>query len=206
MVRVKICGITNIDDAMAAVDAGADALGFIFVQQSQRYIAPSDAAGIIRELPPFVSTVGVFVNAVRGLVEGAIGLSGVGVLQFHGEEEPGHCASYGVPYIKAFRMKDEGSLAAMDRYRAASAVLLDTYDKEEHGGTGRTFNWDLAAGAADKHRLILAGGLTPDNVAEAVRKVRPYAVDVSSGVEISKGKKDHDAVSRFVEAAKTALD
>jgi phosphoribosylanthranilate isomerase len=206
MVRVKVCGITNMDDAMVAVEAGADALGFIFVQNSPRYIPPGDAGSIIRELPPFVSTVGVFVNAVRGFVEGAVGLSGVRLLQFHGEEEPGHCGSYGLPYVKAFRVKDEGSLALIDGYLNASAMLLDTYDEKEHGGTGRTFNWELAAKAAEEYRVILAGGLNPDNVADAVRMVRPYAVDVSSGVESTKGKKDHDAVRRFISAAKCVLD
>ena len=202
--KIKICGITNMEDAMAAADAGADALGFVFFEESPRYIDPVRAGEIIDALPPFISAVGVFVDADENFVKYAVNESGVGILQFHGSEPPDYCDSFGMPYVKALRVKDMESLSALNEYKYAAAFLLDTYSEEEPGGTGMTFNWDMAA-AASRGRstggpIILAGGLTAENVAEAIRKVRPYAVDVSSGVEARKGKKDAEKIRRFITA------
>lgn len=202
MTRVKICGITNLEDALFAVAQGADALGFVFYKGSPRYIEPEKAGGIIRALPPFVTTVGVFVDAPEVFVRDAVRLSGIRVLQFHGDETPEYCRSFGIGYIKASRVRDAGSLAALEGYHDASAFLLDAYSEKGLGGTGETFDWDAAVTAKKFGRVILAGGLTPDNVAAAVVKVKPYAVDVSSGVEASKDKKDHEAVKRFIANAK----
>ena len=204
-VRVKICGITNIADAVAAVDAGADALGFMFCETSKRHIALNAAAAIIRELPPFVSKVGVFVNATQDFVLRAVAEAGIDTLQFHGEETPEFCARFAQSkVIKAFRVRDAESLRACLDYRDY-AWLLDSYVEGAHGGTGVSFKWDVAEEATKLSRMIvLAGGLKVENVAEAVRKVRPYAVDVSSGVELVPGKKDHAKVREFVAAAKMA--
>ena len=201
MVRVKICGITNLPDALQACECGADALGFVFFTESPRSVGFEAAAGILRALPPFVTTVGVFVNPTRAEVGEAL-RAGVRVLQFHGDEESGFCGSFGVPYVKGFRVREAGCLSGLERYKDASALLLDAYSEKEYGGTGQTFNWDAAVYAKRAGRVILAGGLTPDNVASAVEHVQPYAVDVSSGVEAEKGIKDHDAVKRFIHAAR----
>jgi len=202
MLRVKICGITNMDDAIHAAECSADALGFVFYKGSPRYIRPEDAGDIIKALPPFLTPVGVFVDAEEVYVEEVAALSGIRALQFHGEETPGYCGSFGVPYIKGFRVRDMESLAGIEGYAGASAYLLDAYSEKELGGTGMTFNWDAAVYAKRFGRIVLAGGLTPDNVAKAVETVRPYAVDVASGVEASKGKKDHEKVRRFIAEAK----
>ncbi len=203
VVRVKICGITNLDDALQAVQAGADALGFVFYRESPRVVTPDEAGAIIRRLPPFVTPVGVFVNARADEVSEAVARSGVRVLQFHGGETPEFCRSFGLPYVKAFRVRDLASLDCMEHYPDAAAFLLDAYSEDAFGGTGRTFNWDAAIYAKRFGRIILAGGLTPDNVARAAGHVMPYAVDVSSGVEAAKGKKDHEAVKKFIIAAKS---
>ncbi len=200
--RIKICGITNMEDAMAAADAGADALGFVFFEKSPRYIDPVRAGEIIDALPPFISTVGVFVDADENFLKRAVNESGVGILQFHGSEPPDYCASFGMPYVKAFRVKDMESLGALKEYKYASAFLLDAYSAEEPGGTGLTFDWDMAAAAGPFGPIILSGGLTAGNVAEAIRKVRPYAVDVSSGVEARKGKKDGELMRGFISAVR----
>lgn len=202
MVRVKICGITDLGDALWAVEQGADALGFVFYKASPRYVDPVEAGRIIAELPPFVTAVGVFVNNEEDFVKHSVNESGVHVLQFHGSEKPGYCASFGMPYIKAFRVRGMESLEGMELYKEASAFLLDAYSEKELGGTGTSFNWDTAVFAKKYGRIVLAGGLTPLNVAEAVRHVTPYAVDVSSGVEVSKGKKDRAAVRAFIANAK----
>jgi len=201
MVRVKICGITNMEDAQYAAAQGADALGFVFYKGSPRYIDPVKAGEIIESLPPFIKTVGVFVDAHEAEVRDAVFKSGVSLLQFHGSETPAFCGSFGMDYIKAFRVKDRESLSSLGEY-GASAYLLDTYSEMGFGGTGEVFNWDDAVYAKRMGRIILAGGLTPDNVAEAVARVNPYAVDVASGVEAEKGKKDFGAVSRFIANAK----
>ena len=203
MVRVKICGITILEDALQAEQAGADALGFVFYKASPRAVTPDEAGGIIRRLPPFVTPVGVFVNAPEAEVADAVKRSGVRVLQFHGSEAPEYCRSFGMPYVKAFRVRDLGSLECMEGYPDAAAFLLDAYSEDAFGGTGLTFNWDAAIYAKRFGRIILAGGLTPENVAHGAGHVMPYAVDVSSGVEAAKGKKDHEAVRKFIAAAKS---
>jgi phosphoribosylanthranilate isomerase len=201
-VKVKICGITTIGDAVAAVEAGADALGFMFYEPSPRHLTIPAAAEIIRELPPFVTKVGVFVNPTREEVRKAMAECGVGALQFHGDEAPEFCRQFGLKAIKALRVRDEASLQQMAAYRS-EAWLLDSYVPGKLGGTGAQFNWQIASEAVKLNRMvILAGGLTPENVAQAVREVRPYGVDVSSGVESAPGKKDHAKVRAFVQAAR----
>ena len=203
-VKVKICGITSTTDALAAVDAGADALGFMFYAPSPRFVKHESAAEIIRELPPFVAKVGVFVDPTEAEVRKAIEECGLDTLQFHGDEPPEFCRRFGLKVIKAFRIRDAESLQAAEAY-PTEAWLLDSYVSGQLGGTGARFNWDLATEAARKHRsVILAGGLTPENAAEAVRKVRPYGLDVSSGVESAPGKKDAAKVAAFIAAAKGA--
>jgi phosphoribosylanthranilate isomerase len=205
MIKVKICGITNLEDALTAIDAGADALGFVFHAKSPRHVFPEQAAAIIRHLPPFVETVGLFVNEPLDTVNGTADLCGLDLVQLHGEEKPGYCDSVRRRVVKTFRVKDITSLEPMRDYRVA-AFLLDAWSPAAHGGTGQTFNWEIAACAAQSNRIILAGGLTPGNVAEAVRKVRPYGVDVSSGVEFGPGKKDSRRIADFISNAKSALD
>lgn len=203
-VKVKICGLTNLPDAQAAVAAGADLLGFIFAVASPRRLTVEAAAEIAREIPPHILKVGVFVNPTEDLVMQALRECELGLLQFHGEEAPEFCTSFGVMNMKAFRIRDERSLKALKDY-PTDAWLLDTYSEKQAGGTGQTFNWDLAVAAKQLGRpIFLAGGLTPDNVAEAVRRVQPFAVDVSSGVELAPGKKDHGKVEAFIRAAKAA--
>lgn len=201
---VKICGITNVDDALAAAEAGADALGFNFCESSPRHVPVATAAQITRALPPRVVKVGVFVNAPEELVVRAMGECGLNLLQFHGDESPEYCRQFGLMSMKAFRMRDAASLAELAKY-PTDAWLLDAYAPDKAGGTGEKFNWDLAVEAQRLGRpIFLAGGLTPDNVGEAVRKVRPYGVDVASGVEATPGKKDLAKVKAFIAAAKGA--
>lgn len=201
-VIVKICGITNATDALAAADAGANALGFMFYEPSPRHITIEAAAAIIRELPPFIVKTGVFVNPSEDLVMRAIGECGLNLLQFHGEEPPEFCTQFGLMSMKAFRVRDAESLKSLPAY-ATDAWLLDAYTAGKRGGTGETFNWDLALEAKKLGRpIFLAGGLTPENVSDAVRKVSPYGVDVSSGVEAAPGKKDPDKLRKFIGAAK----
>jgi len=201
--RVKICGITRAEDALMAVEAGADALGFIFYPKSPRYITPEEARLIKTKLPPFVATVGVFVDEDPGRVMKIASEAGLGAVQLHGHETPAYCANMGINVIKALRVRDEGDIRAMAGYEV-SAFLLDTYKEGQMGGTGEVFDWDLALKAVKcgKTPIILSGGLTPDNVARAVEKVRPYAVDVSSGVEVQPGVKDRDKVRDFIENVK----
>lgn len=201
-VRVKICGITNLADAQLAIAAGADALGFNFYEKSPRFIPPNGAAEISRVLPPFTLRVGVFVNPAEELVRRAMGECGLGLLQFHGDELPEFCMQFGVMSMKAFRVRDAGSLKELPKYQT-DAWLLDAYASDSLGGTGEKFNWDLAVEAQKLGKpVFLAGGLTPENVAEAIRRVQPFGVDVSSGVETSPGKKDHAKVRAFIRAAK----
>jgi phosphoribosylanthranilate isomerase len=203
MVRIKICGITNLEDALAAVDYGADALGFIFVQESPRFILPEKAKEIISYLPPFVTTVGVFVNEVPGKIMETAGFTGIDVVQMHGDEPPHECSVWH-RVIKAFRVRDFTDLKPLEKYKC-SAFLLDTYSPESFGGTGQIFNWDIAVEAKRFGRIILSGGLNLDNIEKAIRWVRPYAVDVSSGIEEEKGKKDLKKMKAFIEKAKTCL-
>jgi len=200
--KVKICGITNLDDATAAVEAGADALGFMFYEPSPRHVQIECVAKIVQKLPLWVLKVGVFVNPDPELVMTALGNCGLNLLQFHGEESPDFCASFGVMSMKAFRLKDSGSLLSIPNYRT-DVYLLDSYVAGKQGGTGEKFNWNLAVEAKKFGKpIFLAGGLTPQNVGEAVKEVQPYGVDVSSGVELSPGKKDHGKIWRFIEAAR----
>lgn len=201
MIRIKICGITNIEDALAAVKAGADALGFVFYKQSPRNISPEQASAIIRCLPPFVQIVGLFVNEQLTVVNSIADRCGLDVVQLHGDETPEFCAGVKRRTIKAFRVRDQSSLDQIGEYDVA-ACLLDAWSPAARGGTGETFNWEIAAAAATERCIILAGGLTPDNVAEAVKAVRPYAVDVSSGVESAPGRKNSYKVLRFIRAVK----
>jgi phosphoribosylanthranilate isomerase len=204
MVRVKICGITSVDDAIVAVDAGADALGFVFFARSPRNILTEEAAGIIRQLPPLVQTVGLFVNEDADVVNRIADECGLDIVQLHGDETPAYCDGIRRRVLKAFRVQNLQSLETMGNYRVAG-YLLDAWKKDAYGGTGHTFDWELAKGAAAHGPLVLAGGLDPGNVAEAVRRVRPYAVDVSSGVESAPGKKDRQKVQEFISRAKEAL-
>ena len=201
--KIKICGITNVADALAAVDAGADALGFVFYEASPRFVPQKVVAEIVRALPPFVAKVGVFVNATADAINRVVDECGLDTLQFHGDEPPEFCRRFRIKTIKAFRIRDARSLERMAPYHS-EAWLLDTFVAGKLGGTGEQFNWDLAREAVGRNpRVILAGGLTPDNVAQAVRQVRPFAVDVSSGVELSPGKKDHAKIRAFITAVRS---
>jgi phosphoribosylanthranilate isomerase len=200
MLRVKICGITSLEDALAAAEAGADALGFVFAP-SPRRIAPEAAAAIIRELPPFVTTVGLVVDQDPTPILTACPLD---VIQFHGSEPPEAVAALARRAYKAFRLRTEADLEPLARYECA-AHLLDAFVPGVAGGTGQAFPWELAVSArAPGRRIIVAGGLTPANVAECVRVTRPYGVDVSSGVEAAPGRKDAAKVRDFIQAARTA--
>ncbi len=204
MVRIKICGITNSGDALLAADLGAHALGFNFYKKSPRYISPDQARHIIGQLPPFVAAVGVFVDEDAAKVREIASLAGLEWLQLHGKESPEYCRSLGCRVIKGFRVQDRGSLAILAEYRdAVQAFLLDNYRPGLPGGTGETFDWALAQEARKFGPIILAGGLTPDNVAEAIRVARPAAVDVASGVEAAPGKKDPVKLKAFIEAVKS---
>lgn len=203
-VRVKICGITSLEDARAAVTAGADALGFMFYTPSPRCVDADTAAAICRALPPWVTRVGVFVDAAEEFIREIVSRCGLGALQFHGQETPEFCRRFVLPVVKAFRIRDPDSLAALPAYDTA-AWLLDSFVSGQWGGTGATFNWDLAAAAAHLGRpVILAGGLTPENVAGALRRVRPYGVDVSSGVESAPSRKDAGKLQAFIAAVRAA--
>ncbi len=196
--RVKICGITRLEDAMAAVNAGADALGFVFYPPSPRNIGVEQARRIVAELPPFVTTVALFVDADRESIAEVMQKVQIDRIQFHGNETPAYCVQHGRPWIKAIRMKDDVDLDRLARdYEQASALLLDAYRPGVPGGTGEAFDWDRVP----EHlvgKIILAGGLTPENVSEAIRRVRPWAVDVSGGVEAGKGIKDKQKMQKFM--------
>jgi len=202
--KVKICGITNLADAQAAVEAGADAIGFIFYEKSPRFVTIEQAAEISKQLTSFIMRVGVFVNAPEEFVLRAISEVGLTMLQFHGHEKPEYCTQFGLMSMKAFPMRNEESLKKISDYQT-DAYLLDAYMENQLGGTGKTFNWDLAVEAQKFGKpIFLSGGLTPENVAGAIKKVQPFAVDVSSGVESSPEKKDDAKVKAFISAAKSA--
>ena len=204
IVRVKICGVTNATDAVAAAESGADALGFMFFAGSKRHVSRPAAAAIIRELPPLMAKVGVFVNATADDIRRVVAETGIDTLQLHGEEPPEFCAQFApLKVVKAFRLQDRASLEDCRRY-PAHAWLLDSFVAGAHGGTGVVADWNLAEAAARWHRLvILAGGLRVETVAEAVRRVRPFAVDVSSGVESAPGQKDHTKIRAFIQAVRS---
>jgi len=200
-VRVKICGITNSEDAHAAVEYGADALGFVFAK-SPRQITKEQARDIIAELPPFVSPVGVFADEKADMIKEICDFCGIQTVQLHGNEQPSYLKELeGYKLIKAFRVKEEDDLKQLANYKP-HAFLLDSYVKGVMGGTGVSFNWEIARQAHKYGTIILSGGLTPKNVKEAIQMVKPYAVDVSSGVESSPGKKDKSLLKRFIANAK----
>ena len=202
--RVKICGVTNVADALAAAEAGADMIGLMFYERSPRCITLQTAVEISRALPPFVLRVGVFVNPAEELVLRALGDCNLSLLQFHGDEPSEFCMQFGLMSMKALRVRDAESLKALENFHT-DAFLLDAYSKSGLGGTGEKFNWDLAVKAQKFGKpIFLAGGLTPENVADAVAKVRPFAVDVSGGVESAPGKKDHAKVKAFIQAVRNA--
>lgn len=201
-VRVKICGITRLQDLHAACEAGADALGFVFYEKSPRHVSMATATALVRELPPFVQSVGLFVNAEPAFIEAVLQAVPLDLLQFHGDESAADCMRYGRPYIKAVRVTPSTDLlkCAAD-FETARGLLLDAYVPGVPGGTGERFDWSLIPPDLPKP-VILSGGLTPANVADAVAQVRPWAVDVSSGVEAAKGIKDPHHVAQFIAKAK----
>lgn len=204
MTRIKICGMTRLDDALHAARSGADAIGLIFYAGSARHVAIDTARDIALRLPPFVTRVGLFVNASAETVRATLRQVPLDLLQFHGEESAEFCRQFGRAYIKALRVKPGVDLLQYaGLYAEAAALLLDTYVDGAHGGTGHTFDWGLIP-ASVPLPIILSGGLTPDNVTEAVRQVRPWAVDVSSGVERAKGIKDPEQVTRFIQGVRNA--
>ena len=219
MIRVKVCGITNGQDARAAVDAGADALGFIFVENTPRFVTPEQVAPIVRQLPPFVTAVGVFWDHPAGHVKAVAEACGLRALQFHGAEAPEDLGDYALPVIKTVKMPPASTVEGLPEYRmtdraeilryrhVASAILLDSVARWSEGETREPLEWTLArtiVSHGGPTPVILSGGLSPDNVARAVAVVRPYGVDVNSGVEASPGRKDHDKVRRFVAEARRA--
>jgi len=197
--RVKVCGITRVEDALNAVESGADAIGLVFYEKSPRYITVKKAVEIAESLPPFVSKVALFVNASDEVIRTVLDIVPVDILQFHGEESQKICQGYGWPYIKAIRMRDDVDLLKLSHvYADASALLLDSFVEGTQGGTGQKFDWSRVPADLDKP-IILAGGLTAENVAAAITEVSPYAVDVSGGVEIEKGIKDAAKIEEFIQ-------
>lgn len=205
--RVKICGITTPAAALAAAHAGADAIGLVFYAPSPRAVSVEEAAEIVAALPPFVSAVGLFVNAEPALVDKVLARVPLDLLQFHGDETPAYCGNFGKPWLKAIRVRPDTYIPGlMDEFHAARGILLDAWHEDVYGGSGRSFDWDLlraqrgsdSAGAADGSRIILAGGLRPDNVAQAIRTAMPWGVDVSSGVETAPGVKSEPLINAFM--------
>jgi phosphoribosylanthranilate isomerase len=204
VVRCKICGITRLEDALAAVDAGADAIGLVFYAKSPRAVTVQQAQAIVAGLPPFVTTVGLFVDCQRSELNAILDAVPLDLLQFHGDESPAACEGFRRPYIKALRVRPGDDVAArIGLYGSAAGVLLDTFVPGVPGGTGEAFDWSLVPQGLTVP-IILAGGLTPENVRAAIEQVRPYAVDVSGGVEASKGVKDSDKIHAFVRAVRSA--
>ncbi|MNQ23810.1 N-(5'-phosphoribosyl)anthranilate isomerase [compost metagenome] len=204
VVRCKICGITRVEDALAAVEAGADAIGLVFYAKSPRAVTVPQAQAILAALPPFVTTVGLFVDSARSELDAILDVLPLDLLQFHGDESPSACEGFGRPYIKALRVRPGEDIAArIGLYGSAAGVLLDTFVPGVPGGTGEAFDWSLVPHGL-RMPIILAGGLTPGNVRAAIEQVRPYAVDVSGGVEASKGLKDSDKIHAFVHAVRGA--
>jgi len=196
--RVKICGITRSEDAITCVEAGADAIGLVFYAKSPRFVSHETAANLVALLPPFVTTVGLFVDESADYVNKVLEQVPLDCLQFHGDERAQYCEQFKRPYIKAIRVKEDTNVSTMTtQYASAQALLLDTYVANTPGGTGQTFNWQLVP-EQNNMTIILAGGLTPENVAAAITAARPYAVDVSGGVEQAKGIKDHNKIKQFI--------
>ena len=204
MTAIKICGITRTQDALTAAGCGANAIGLVFYAQSPRYVTPQRAAEIMRVLPPFVMSVGLFVDAVANEVTQTLAQARVDLLQFHGNEAPAYCRQFGVPYLKALRVRPGLDLLQYARdYHDAKALLLDAYVEGTHGGTGATFDWALIPKNLPLP-VVLSGGLTPKNITAAIQAVRPWAVDVSSGVELQKGVKDAAKIAAFVHGVRNA--
>ncbi|QRV23903.1 phosphoribosylanthranilate isomerase [Marinomonas foliarum] len=200
--RVKICGITNLEDAMMACKHGADAIGFVFYEKSPRYVSPETANSIVEQLPPFVTPVALFVDASASLIESVVSANARWMIQFHGVESESECCRYKRPYMKALRVKQGDNVSALvDQYPSALAILLDAYKAGVPGGTGEVFDWCLIPEGLSKP-IVLAGGLTGENVKQAIEQVSPYAVDVSGGVELSKGIKSEPKVQEFIRGAK----
>jgi phosphoribosylanthranilate isomerase len=212
MVKVKICGITNLEDAKSAAEVGADAIGFIFYKESPRYIPVQKAADIIRAIPPFVLTVGVFVNETPEIIHEAVKRCNLSLVQLHGDETPEFCGSLNLRAIKAIRVFREEDLKPIDAF-PVEGILVDSYQPGQFGGTGLAINWKIlkgiskcGTGCPPKTRpVILSGGLTPQNVEEAIETVSPYAVDVSSGVEKEPGKKDREKMKQFIQNARGTI-
>lgn len=200
--RIKICGITRVEDARAAVELGADAIGLVFYAPSPRNVSLDQARAVVAAVPPFVTVVGLFVDPAPQQVESVLRQCCINLLQFHGDEAPAFCGAFGLPYIKAARVRADADLVQyLTPYSAAKGWLLDAYHEQLYGGTGASFDWNLIP--QDLARpVILSGGLTPENVGAAVRQVRPWAVDVSSGVEASKGIKDAAKIAAFITGVK----
>ena len=203
-VRIKICGITNEKDGLAAARLGADALGFVFAP-SPRRVAPERARQIIEVLPPLVHTVGVFVNEEKEKVSSIVDMCKLDIVQFHGNESVDYCKSFTLKVIKAVRLRAQDDLHSLDKYSGVvRALLLDSYVPHKVGGTGVTFNWELAVEAKRYGPIVLAGGLNPENIGSAIRKVKPYGVDASSGLEQSPGVKDHEKIMQFIAEVRRA--
>ena len=204
MTAIKICGITRAQDALAAARSGANAIGFVFYARSPRHVGSAQAAELMRVLPPFVMSVGLFVDAAPDEIRQTLSSVRLDLLQFHGDESPAYCRQFGVPYLKALRVrKGVDLLQYAQDFHDAKALLLDAYVEGLHGGTGATFDWALIPKDLPLP-VVLSGGLTPDNVSAAIRAVRPWAVDVSSGVELSKGIKDAAKIAAFVTGVRNA--
>ena len=203
MTQVKICGITNLEDALAAAEYGADALGFVFAPESPRFVPVEAVRKIVAALPPFITTVGVFTSGDEKVIRDAVAECGLDLIQFHGPFPSAVVDSFSSRAIRVVRVSDEKSLEEL-AHTPARAILLDTFHPDLQGGSGVSFDWELAFRAKKYGRIILAGGLTPENVGEAVTRVAPYGVDVSSGVEMRKGKKDLTRLREFISSAKMA--
>lgn len=209
MFRIKICGITNLEDAKKATESGADAIGFIFVESSPRKILPQSAAGIIDKLPKEIFKVGVFANQKIEEIKATLDGCKIDAIQFHGDETPEFCNEFSsFKIIKAFRVKDKTSQDEAKDYKKVDAFLLDAFSKDTLGGTGKVFDWNIARDfiKSCEKPVILSGGLTSENIIDAIKTVRPYAVDVSSGVESTPGKKDYRLLGEFIEKAKSAFN
>lgn len=203
--KIKICGITNAIDALHAVGAGADALGFVFYKKSPRHVSLPVVKRIVADLPPFVLPVGVFVNEEAKVVRDVMDECGLALAQIHGDETADYCERLGRPVIRGIRLRDRNTFLAMAEYKGRARVrgfVLDAFSEDAYGGTGTVTDWNVAAEAAQSFSFLLAGGLTPENVQEAIKKVLPYGVDVSSGVEASRRKKDPARINAFIRAVK----
>ena len=199
-VKIKVCGMTSLKDALVAVEGGADAVGFIFYKKSPRSVTMKTVREIVLELPPFVDTVGVFVDETAEQINKIADYCNLDIIQLHGDESPTYCKKIRRKVIKAFRIKDMQSVKKISNFQV-SGFLLDTFSEKLHGGTGKVFDWNLALPAKKFGPVIMAGGLTPNNVQQAVRQIRPYGVDVCSGVESEPGIKDHKKVRAFLKNA-----